>query len=187
MRKEDLFTPDCIRTYSGIYMNIFEPTLDMICIEDIAHSLSHQCRFAGHLPVFYSVAQHSVIASRYVSSEHALAALLHDASEAYLCDIPRQIKPKLTNYKEIEDNLMKLIAEKFGFGYPLHSDVKQADEFMLQWEWHSLMLQDGTMKGITPSLHYKAKRDFISRYEELVNLKTKQYEVSSVGYDGSFR
>lgn len=57
---ESLYTPNCIRTFTGIYMNVFDPTDEMICIEDIANALSHQCRFAGHLPNFYSVAQHSV-------------------------------------------------------------------------------------------------------------------------------
>jgi len=153
-------------------MNIFEPTLDMICIDDIAHSLSHQCRFGGHLPTFFSVAQHSVMTSKRVPQEHKLAALLHDASEAYLMDIPRPIKAHLTNYKELEDRLMELIALKFGFEYPLHPIVKKADEFMLRWEWHSLMLRDDTWGGITPALYYKAKWDFMYHSTQLTEAET---------------
>lgn len=119
-QEENLYTPDCIRTFTGIYVNVFEPTEEMICIEDIAHALSNQCRFGGHLPVFYSVAQHSIIMSDKMHESHKLAALLHDASEAYLLDIPRPIKKGLSNYKEIEDKLMTAIAAKFGFEYPLH-------------------------------------------------------------------
>ena len=52
-REENLYTPNCIRTFTGIYVNVFEPTPEMICIEDIAHALSNQCRFSGHLPTFY--------------------------------------------------------------------------------------------------------------------------------------
>lgn len=143
--EENLFTPDCIRTVSGIYMNVFEPTVDMICIEDIAHALAMQCRFGGHLPLFYSVAQHSLNCSFLIDDkELKLAALLHDASEAYLMDIPRPIKNRLANYKEIENGLMVLIAEKFGFEYPLHKEVKKADEIMLQLEWDVLMLNKNT-------------------------------------------
>ena len=138
--KEDLYTPNCIRTHTGIYMNVFEPSLEMIQIEDIAHALSHQCRFGGHLPNFYSVAQHSVLCSRLVDKQYQKQALLHDASEAYLLDIPRPIKHRLDNYKEIEDNLMRLIAQKFGFKYPLEQPIKQVDEEMLQFEWNHLML-----------------------------------------------
>lgn len=68
---------------------------------------------------------------------------MHDASEAYLLDIPRPIKNRLTNYKEIEDGLMRVIASKFGFQYPLHPRVKEVDELMLQSEWHEIMLGGG--------------------------------------------
>lgn len=142
---ENLYTKDCIRTKSGIYMNVFEPTIEMICIEDIAHSLTYQCRFGGHLPVFYSVAQHSLNCSYLVDNPQLkLAALLHDASEAYLLDIPRPIKQRLANYKEIEEGLMILIAEKFDFAYPLQKEIKKVDETMLQVEWDYLMLGKGT-------------------------------------------
>ncbi len=74
---ENLYTPDCIRTFSGQYVNVFAPDPDTILIEDIAHALSQQCRFGGHLPEFYSVAQHCVICALAVPPEHALSALLH--------------------------------------------------------------------------------------------------------------
>jgi len=128
----------CIRTSSGIYIDVFEPTEDMISIEDIAHSLSHQCRYGGHLPVFYSVAEHSMFcanAIRTINPELELTALLHDASEAYLLDMPRPIKYQIPQYKDIEDKLMKVIASKFGFKYPLMPLVKDIDDMALHQEW----------------------------------------------------
>jgi len=93
MTIENLFTPNCIRTFTGKYVNVFEPTLEMICIEDIAHALSMQCRFGGHLPYFYSVAQHSINCSFLVDTPCLkLEVLMHDASEAYLLGIPSPIK-----------------------------------------------------------------------------------------------
>lgn len=139
---ENLYTPNCIRTFTGKYVNVFEPTPEMICIEDIAHSLSFQCRFGGHLPEFYTVAQHSILCSQMVEKEFKLAALLHDASEAYILDIPSPIKKGLSNYKEIEDNLMKVIAAKFDFKYPLPTEVKLADLGLLNLEWNSLMINE---------------------------------------------
>lgn len=164
-REENLFTKDCIRTQSGIYMNVFKPTMDMICIEDIAHALSYQCRFGGHLPLFFSVAQHSLNCSYLIEDkELKLAALLHDASEAYLLDIPRPIKNNLSNYKEIEDGLMKLIAEKFEFEYPLHKEVKDVDEQMLQFEWDGLMLNKSTFEFNTYDV-ITTRKTFLSMAE----------------------
>lgn len=164
MIKENLYTPNCIRTVSGIYINVFEPTPEMICIEDIAHSLSYQCRFGGHLPKFYSVAQHSLNCSFLIENDqYKLAALLHDASEAYLLDIPRPIKQGLSNYKDIENGLMNVIAQKFGFEYPLHSKIKEVDEMMLQIEWDCLMLKKEEWKFKTAD-EVQTKKDFLDMF-----------------------
>lgn len=163
-REENLYTPDCIRTFTGIYMNVFDPTPEMICIEDIAHSLSMQPRFAGHLPEFYSVAQHCVECTLISAPEYKLSALLHDASEAYLLDIPSPIKKRLSGYKDIEDRLMGVIASKFGFKYPLENPVKEADRVMLEFEWDFLMLKKPKTSPIVCwSVEY-AKARFLYEY-----------------------
>lgn len=164
MQQENLYMPDCIRTHSGLYVNVFDPKPDMFVIEDIAHALSMQTRFGGHLPKFYSVAQHCVLMSQKMHPSHQLAALLHDASEAYLIDIPRPIKQRLSNYKEVEDSVMKIIAQKFGFKYPLHEKVKEVDEFMLQWEWNRLMLGKSFMSEIECWTQEQAKDEFLRHY-----------------------
>ena len=58
-----------IQTLSGKHINYTDIQHDDIVIEDIATALSHICRFAGHLPEFYSVAQHSVLVSQLVPAE----------------------------------------------------------------------------------------------------------------------
>lgn len=166
---ENLYTPNCIRTFTGIYMNVFEPTLEMISIEDIAHALSNQCRFGGHLRMFYSVAQHSIHCYQLVSAEYQLQALMHDASEAYLMDIPSPVKHRLNNYCEIEDNLMKLISQKFHFDYPLQEPVKKIDKQMLQLEWEELML-DKHMPGTELISQWSpghAERRFLQIYKSI--------------------
>lgn len=137
---ENLYTTDCIRTFSGLYMNVFDPKPEMICIEDIAHSLAHQCRFGGHLPQFYSVAKHKVYCAQLAEPEHKFQALMHDASEAYLLDIPSPIKKQLVGYKEMEDRMMAVIAQKFGFDFPLSENTHAVDRHLLQGEWEDLML-----------------------------------------------
>lgn len=131
---DNLYEKNCIRTYSGIYMNVFEPTEEMVCLEDIAHALSNTCRFGGHTPKYYSVAQHSVFCAENTKGDK-LEALLHDASEAYLTDMPKPIKQRLRNFKKLEDNLMFVIAKKFGFNYPLSRETKIVDELALKDEW----------------------------------------------------
>ena len=71
---------------------------------------------------FYSVAQHSVIVSERVPPEHALWGLLHDASEAYLCDVARPVKrlPELAGYRDAEAAIMRAVSDRFGLwiGFP---------------------------------------------------------------------
>lgn len=169
MIKENLYTPNCIRTFSGIYMNVFEPTTEMLNVEDIAHALSNQCRFSGHLPNFYSVAQHSVLCSELVEDEHKLAALLHDASEAYMVDVPTPIKAKLSGYKPLEASLMSKIADMFGFEFPFNPKIKEADEFMLEWEWDRLMLKKEKYPFIDCWSPGYAKARFLSEFHKLTS------------------
>lgn len=177
MGNENLYTPDCIRTYTGLYMNVFEPTSEMIDITDIAHALSYQCRFGGHLPKFYSVAQHCLNCSYLIGNpELKLAALLHDASEAYLLDIPRPIKNRLANYKEIENGLMKVIAEEFGFVWPLQKEIKVIDEAMLQTEWDCLMLGNDSHKLQTKD-EWETQDTFVKMFSYYTRLANKETAV----------
>ncbi|WNN12437.1 hypothetical protein MA9V2_188 [Chryseobacterium phage MA9V-2] len=167
-QEENLYAPNCIRTFSGKYLNVFEPDPELICIEDIAHSLSMQCRFAGHLPVFYSVGQHSKFCSDYVDNDaDRLGALMHDASETYLTDMPSPIKRNMPEYRTIEDNLMKVIAEKFGFEYPFSKNIKAIDEIALQIEWNQLMLgkkPEHDEHLLVPLSQAEAKAQFLSTF-----------------------
>ena len=106
--------PNAILIHSGILFDVFKPNEEDIRIDDIAHSLSNICRYGGHSPKFYSVAQHCVICSyKEGSIKEKIEFLLHDASEAYLADMPRPVKRNMQNYVEMEDNLLGLIFKKF--------------------------------------------------------------------------
>lgn len=132
-----------IETYTGKKFYFLKPNPDDIDIIDIAHSLSMQCRFTGHVEAYMSVAEHSVAVSTIVNKENQLAGLLHDASEAYLSDIASPIKQFFSQYYEMEDRIMKVIAEKFGFEYPLNEDVKNADSTQLKSEAKHLLSSGG--------------------------------------------
>ena len=136
-----------IQTFSGIRFWPLDPDPDDIRIEDIAHSLASQCRFGGHCREFYSVGQHSVIVSQCCLPADALWGLLHDASEAYLTDIPRPLKrlPAMTAYRDAELHLQRIIAVHFGLGMDQPASVTEADDRMLVLE-----LQSELMAGAPP-------------------------------------
>ena len=103
-------------TYAGKCVHPLDPHPDEIDIEDIAHALAHVCRFLGHTDRFYSVAQHSVLVSQQVPAADALWGLLHDASEAYICDLAAPIKrdPSMEAYRAAEQRLMACVCRRFG-------------------------------------------------------------------------
>ena len=125
-------------TYTGINFWPFDARVEEITIEDIAQSLSMQCRFNGHIKNFYSVAEHSVRVSNACSAENALWGLLHDASEAYLGDVPTPIKRLLPDYVKYEDALQKVIAKKFNLTEIEPAEVKQMDRVLLSTEMRDL-------------------------------------------------
>lgn len=127
-----------ISTYSGKVFDVFRPDPEQIDIIDIAVALSRMPRFAGHTTEFYSVAQHSIHVAELCGPSVKLAALLHDASEAYLVDLPRPIKHAMPEYIAIEALVMRAIADKFGFDFPLSPCVKEADNVMLETEHRDL-------------------------------------------------
>ena len=130
---------DWMQTFTGRQFWPMDPRPSEIEIDDIAHSLAMQCRYAGHCNRFYSVAEHSVHVASWVAKvaprPYALAGLLHDATEAYLVDVPRPVKPFLPGYKEAEARLWNVVAERF-FGYALAipAIVHEADNRILNDE-----------------------------------------------------
>jgi hypothetical protein len=130
---------DWLQTYSGGCFFPIDPRPEDVHIEDIAHSLSHQCRYAGHCRDFYSIAEHCCHIYDAIEDEHKFAALMHDASEAYLVDVPRPVKPYLTNYKEIEARIEEVIFTKYGLPFPFHPRVKEFDNNIIVDEKEALM------------------------------------------------
>jgi 5'-deoxynucleotidase YfbR-like HD superfamily hydrolase len=120
------------------------PSPDKIDIDDIAHSLAHQCRFLGHTDGFYSVAQHSVLVSELVPKADALWGLLHDAAEAYLGDLPAPIKrtPDMCVYQAAEERLLAAVAAKFGLAPTLPASVVEADRIVLATEFRDVTTVD---------------------------------------------
>lgn len=166
---------------SGAEFNYNYPDKTEATLDDLASALSNICRFSGHLPVFYSVAQHLVNCSRLVPLELQFDALMHDTAEAFTNDLPTPLKWSMPEFKELETRIESAMAKKFGFRFPYDPLVKQADTEMLILEklyvkkddrpWpnyegievaHLVPLVD--LKPWSPK---KAKKKFLSRFDEL--------------------
>jgi uncharacterized protein len=167
-----------ILTAQGQYFNFHRPEDHPYKIGEIAHALSHICRYTGHVERFYSVAQHSLLVSYLVPAQWALDGLLHDASEAYLGDVSSPLKALLPDYKAIEQRVEAAIALHFGLAFPLPSIVKHADLKMLVTEKRDLMIRtpndEDHWPNITPcdmKVHpmssETARECFLARFKEL--------------------
>jgi hypothetical protein len=145
-----------IQTASGICFDPLDPRPDLIEIGDIARALSNQCRFGGHCERFYSVAQHCVlmadVAADLLDDPVApLWALLHDASEAYLVDLPYPVKHNSdlgSQFRVAEQRVLDAVMMRYDLPLDPPSGVKVLDRRMLAtesriihtaaWNWSEL-------------------------------------------------
>jgi len=168
-----------IETYTGTAVTPLNIKEDQIFIEDIAHALANQCRFSGHTKEFYSVAQHCVMVAAKIlaatdSPLTAMCGLLHDASEAYIVDIPSPIKPHLCNYFDLERKVMAVIQKKFDLPETFPRIIKLADVMAVKTEQRDLMSRNWNhhksevfTEKILPMHPERAKGRFISMYKWL--------------------
>lgn len=171
-----------IQTHSRKRFSLLNPDPESVDILDIAHSLSHQCRFLGHVEKFYSVAQHSVLVSLLCPSELALWGLLHDAAEAYIGDMPMPLKclPEMEEYRKVEAGVMLAVCTKFKLPLEEPGGVIEVDQRLLATEARDLLQTDaqrdwghrvppfgeGTIEPCWSSSLAYAK--FLARYSELI-------------------
>ena len=150
-----------ILTHAGLYVNPLDLQPEQVLTEDIAHALSNQCRYTGHTETFYSVGEHVVRCTRWLREQGAPLedlrwCLMHDASEAYLVDIPRPLKvdPYFGKaYRGAEDRAMRVICDVYGLPHKMPDAVKEADMKLLATERRDLMPPNGQwaiLDGIDP-------------------------------------
>jgi 5'-deoxynucleotidase YfbR-like HD superfamily hydrolase len=178
-----------IALLSGAKMNYHYPEKSDVTIEDMASALSNNCRFSGHLPRFYSIAQHLVNTSRIVPVEHAFTALMHDTAEAFTNDLPTPLKWEFPIFKELEAKIESAMSKRFGFAYPYPAAIKIADTQMLILEKfyvkEDLTIWPNYEEFTKEDVEYllplvdlnswqprRAKREFLERFYELQEAKS---------------
>lgn len=130
-------------TYYGLEFEPQNIESKNIYIKDIAHSLARICRFNGHIVGYYSIAQHCIQVSNRLKEQGydeniQLCGLLHDASEAYLGDIPTPIKKHLSDYSLLEVKYQNVILKKYNLlviWNSVHFLIKEVDTAVLLDEW----------------------------------------------------
>jgi hypothetical protein len=191
-----------IATLSGLRFDYAEPTVGMVNIFDIAAGTSKCCRFAGQCRGWYSVARHQVLVSERVERllrEQgfdeltvvivALAALLHDAAEAYTNDAPSPWKKLLRDlWRPLETRMMRVIFTAFGIDIPIGLGVDpvpkivhEADEFMYLCEWHDIMnterIKDWYYPGERPSYEEQPRIDNSRTWQDDHDLFLRRYDA----------
>ena len=170
-----------ITTYTGKHFDPTEPDASLFDVRDIAHALSLTCRGNGHVKTFFSVGQHCVNCAleaekRGFSNRVILACLLHDASEAYMSDVPRPFKHALPSYVEAEENLLEMIYEKFLGSGLLEEEqklVKIIDDDLLYYDLKVLLGE--TPAGDAP--HLKIELDYtVKPFEKIEKQYMELYE-----------
>ncbi len=173
-----------IRTFTGkkfYWDNVGSNDID---IRDIAHALSNNCRWTGHVREFYSVAQHCLYASIEAPPGQELSALLHDASEAYVHDTPSPLKWYLaehdfTAFSDLEHKVDRAIYDTFGVLYPRDPVIKEIDLRLLATENRDLMpsgeerihMIEPYPWHIHPACSEIAERQFLDRFRSLTGEK----------------
>lgn len=179
--KREVYRGAWMSTHTGGRFYPLTPKPEDIQIGDIASALSKQTRFNGHINEFYSVAQHSVLASHLVTTKVdrvrvQMQALLHDASEAYTGDMVKPLKIYDEFFQDIEDRVWKAISEKFNIPFEMYREVKDIDSLLVTAEKRDLFPQAEEwdyqpdvrhIPTIEPWSWRKAEKEFMKRYRQL--------------------
>lgn len=190
-------------TYFGRVFNLLNPDEDTVCIEDIAHSLAMQCRWGGHSSAFYSVAQHSVLATEFAFKSLSgsnldkhklnsmlLAVLLHDAHEAYTGDVIKPLKVLLGDYEKIAKPIQDAVERRFNINRTETVDklIHLSDTAMMHAEFDYLYLYDEApmLELMEWTFFYKpyglswtpehAEKAFIGHFRHITNLIYESHE-----------
>lgn len=192
---------------------------------EVAYALSNLCRFNGHCDQYYSVLHHTLLGymtlvdlrstiissfkdSLQLSGQEATVLvhyaivlwLLHDASEAYLGDIPSPLKVLLPEYSKLETEVQESIHTTYFFtrlGLNCSGShfaaalelVKKVDMAMLCAEKKLIVSDMEEWPGLNNFLKYDLNREIAN--QALYNLKgwisSKEKSIYPTSLNGRFK
>lgn len=135
------------QTYSGLALDLENPSIESINIIDIIHGLANNCRYSGQCARRYSILEHVLnvckLLQQWEPENYQLHwdGLHHDNAEAYIVDLINPVKVLCPDYKILESRLDEVIAKKFEISYPIDPKVRKADLVVLDIERKVLFKQ----------------------------------------------
>lgn len=139
----------CITTASGVVFDLRHPDRAAVHIADIAHHLAQINRFTGAAVRPISVAEHSLLVAEIAEREFGLrgpqllAALLHDAHEAYASDASTPAKRTIGGaWFTFEHRLAHVVGTRFAVhtaAFTAKAEIAAADAIALATEKAALL------------------------------------------------
>lgn len=179
-----MIVPGQFCTFRGHLIQVTNPKPEHIDILDIARALSGEGRYCNHVMKRISVAEHCCHIHDLVPTELRLQGLMHDATEAYLRDIPKPVKvlPEMAGYVQLEDRLWVHVAKRFGLPVQLDPLIKRVDVAIRDLERrvvHGTILPTPVVEGVDfKSLEdrlfgwgwdqERAESEFLCRFQQLL-------------------
>lgn len=186
-------TGTTMRTITGAMVDLRQFRPADISLLDIAHALACINRFTGHTQRPYSVAEHSLLVERLMLTRYGiscpsarLAALLHDAHEAYIGDISTPFKRTVGwALTDREQAVQHVVLGRFGVWQATvdwGSVIKRCDLIALATEKRDLLAAGGPdwpdLAGVEPCQQTKLREQdgmgwqdwrqaFLDRFSEL--------------------
>lgn len=144
-----------IRSYSGEQISIINPESNQYRIIDIAKGLSYKGHFAGQTPYFFSIAEHCLLVDAIYCADMRsknktpipkmrLLMLLHDATEAFLPDMPKPYKNYMKEFQNYENAMMNSILFWFNIPSLYMAEVKKYDVQAQEIEFYQFINRSGS-------------------------------------------
>ena len=135
-----LYRGKTIRTYTGQYVDVFDPKPETITLIDLGIGQAYENRWSNQNRVHYSVAQHACMVHDMLPDWMQRQSIFHDSSEGILGDLARPIKKCMPEFEKIENQLMEVIAKKYRFDWPKYPEVDLVDKAFMSLEHAAFML-----------------------------------------------
>jgi uncharacterized protein len=105
---------------------------------DLFVIVKHLCGIRRWCGIGIDVASHSLNVALHVPEGFKRTALMHDAAEAFIGDIPTPVKVTCPEIASLGRHVMEAIATKWNLIYPFPEEVVEADHKVILAEYEQL-------------------------------------------------